>query len=245
MLNTPARPAFDIKPDFYNLQPGTCLLPGEVMFLQYAGAEALSRGGSGDSSSKIAAVATSAKAKRLASQEVEDGLDYTMPDLMKIDLRVGRITKVWHHETAEKLFCEEIDVGEAVARPVASGLRGHYTLEDMQDRLVVVVCNLKEAKMQGFESKGMVLASKSADGGRIELVDPPVGAVVGERIVIDGLSGSPFPAAKVKKHKLWETVAGDLIVDADSIVSWQSNRLVTQTGKQVCTVPSNVNCPVG
>lgn len=73
--------------------------------------------------------------------------------------------QVWHHENADKLFCEEIDIGEGAPRSVASGLREAYTLEQMQDRLVVVVCNLMPRKMQGFESAGMVLASKVQSNG--------------------------------------------------------------------------------
>jgi tRNA-binding EMAP/Myf-like protein len=67
---------------------------------------------------------------------------------------VGVITKVWHHPAAERLFCEEIDVGEGAPRQIASGLREHFTLEQMQGRRVVVVTNLKPAKLVGFESNG-------------------------------------------------------------------------------------------
>eukprot|EP01032_Pedospumella_encystans_P028084 gene28084-31724_t len=51
-----------------------------------------------------------------------------------IDLRVGIIRKVTKHETAEKLYCEEIDVGEDAPRAIASGLVPYYSLEQMQDR---------------------------------------------------------------------------------------------------------------
>ena len=61
---------------------------------------------------------------------------------------------------SEKLFCEEIDVGEEQPRQIASGLRAHFTLENFcPGRKVVVVTNLKAAKMAGFESQGMVMAS--------------------------------------------------------------------------------------
>ena len=112
-------------------------------------------------------------------------------------MRVGRINKVWHHETAERLFCEEVDVGDGELRPIASGLRPFYRAEDLAGRLVVVVCNLKEAKMQGFMSTGMVLAAKSADGQTVELVDPHPDSRPGDRVSVDGLSGSPWSAAKV------------------------------------------------
>jgi methionine--tRNA ligase beta chain len=68
--------------------------------------------------------------------------------------------KVWNHPDADKLFCEEINVGEENPRQIASGLRAHYSLEDMQDRKVLVVCNLKSSKIVGFVSEGMVLAAK-------------------------------------------------------------------------------------
>lgn len=71
---------------------------------------------------------------------------------------------MWNHEVAERLYCEEIDVGEEAPRQIASGLREHLTLEEMQDRLVLVVCNLRPAKLAGFNSNGMVLAAKGPDG---------------------------------------------------------------------------------
>lgn len=71
---------------------------------------------------------------------------------------------MWNHESADRLYCEEIDVGEGEPRAIASGLREHHTLEDMQGRLVLVVCNLRPAKLAGFMSNGMVLAAKGSDG---------------------------------------------------------------------------------
>jgi len=82
-----------------------------------------------------------------------------------MDLRVGKISKVWNHEEADKLFCEEIDLGDELGtRQVASGLREHYKLEEMQDRLVVVLANLKARKLVNFPSHGMVLVSSLEKG---------------------------------------------------------------------------------
>ena len=74
---------------------------------------------------------------------------------------------MWHHPDIDKLFCEEIDIGAKLPRTVASGLREHYTLEQMSDRRVLVVCNLPKRNMgkSKFPSLGMVLcAEKSVDG---------------------------------------------------------------------------------
>ena len=59
-------------------------------------------------------------------------------------------------ETADKLYCEEIDVGEEEGpRQIASGLRPHFTLEQMQGQRLLVVANLKKKNLLGFKSHGM------------------------------------------------------------------------------------------
>src|SRR3546814_465462 len=58
-----------------------------------------------------------------------------------------------------RLYCEEIDVGEDTPRQIASGLAKVYTLEEMQNRRIIVVCNLKPRKLAGFKSCGMVLCA--------------------------------------------------------------------------------------
>jgi methionine--tRNA ligase beta chain len=84
-----------------------------------------------------------------------------------LELRVGKIVKVWKHPESNKLWCEEIDIGEAVPRQVASGLQQVYTEEQMLHTRCVVVCNLRPAKLAGFMSSGMVLCAKSADGSQV------------------------------------------------------------------------------
>ncbi|KRY08655.1 Tyrosine--tRNA ligase, cytoplasmic, partial [Trichinella patagoniensis] len=77
----------------------------------------------------------------------------------RLDMRVGKIVRVRQHEEAENLFVEEIDVGENEPRTVVSGLAQHYHLDDLCDRFVVVLCNLKPAKLRGILSNGMVLCA--------------------------------------------------------------------------------------
>jgi aminoacyl tRNA synthase complex-interacting multifunctional protein 1 len=70
--------------------------------------------------------------------------DPDQPDICKLEFKVGRITKVWAHPDADKLYCEEIDCGEEGGpRQIASGLRHHYSEEDMLGKKVLVVANLK------------------------------------------------------------------------------------------------------
>lgn len=71
-------------------------------------------------------------------------VDRDLPDICKLEFKVGLITKVWIHPDADKLYCEEIDCGEAGGpRQIASGLRKHYGVEEMLGKRVLVVANLK------------------------------------------------------------------------------------------------------
>lgn len=72
---------------------------------------------------------------------------------------MGRIVEVDRHPDADALYVEKIDVGEPVPRTVVSGLVNYVPIDQMKNRLVVVLCNLKPAKMRGVESAGMVLCA--------------------------------------------------------------------------------------
>jgi tRNA-binding EMAP/Myf-like protein len=70
--------------------------------------------------------------------------DTDLPDICKLEFKVGLIARVWAHPDADKLYCEEIDCGEEGGpRQIASGLRPHYSEEEMLGKKVLVVANLK------------------------------------------------------------------------------------------------------
>lgn len=234
----------DLRDDFYNLKPGTPVTLGDILFqkIEVPASETPSgvtsvKSGSSAPAPKNKGGAKVANANAAAGAE-EDAHEI---DFTKIELRVGRITKVENHATAERLYVEEIDVGAEAGgvRQVVSGLRPYYSLEDMQDRLVIVVCNLKESKFQGVISFGMVLAAKSADGAKVELLTVPEGSVIGERVKLVGYEGAYPPAltaARVKKVKAWEAVAPDLHSDEQGVACWKALQIATSAG--VCTVSS-------
>jgi len=105
-------------------------------------------------------------------------------DVTRLNIKVGKIVKAWAHPESDKLYCEEVDLGGPAPRTIASGLRAHVKEEDMSG-LVCVCANLKPRKMQGFESQGMVLCGTST-AGKVELLRPPAGAQVGERVTLEG-----------------------------------------------------------
>mmetsp|Transcript_8341 Transcript_8341/g.10848 ORF Transcript_8341/g.10848 Transcript_8341/m.10848 type:complete len:502 (-) Transcript_8341:269-1774(-) len=231
-----------LKPSFDNIPPGTQTEVGEILFAK------LELGGSAEEEKKEPAKANG-KEKGGAKGGNQEGKKAkgegnkggggkkkgnapaveATSDFPLMDIRVGKITKVWEHPEAQKLWCEEIDVGEDQPRQIASGLREHYTQDQMDGHRVAVVCNLKPAKLAGFPSAGMVLAATGANG-KVELVTPPEGAAVGERVYVDGHVGEPATAAQVKKKKLMEKVAEDLRTNSDRIACYKGLPILTSAG---------------
>ena len=152
-------------------------------------------------------------------------------NISALDIRVGKIIKAWEHESAEKLYCEEIDVGEDKPRQIASGLRPFYKLEEMQNRTVLVLCNLKPMNLVGFPSHGMVLCASNADHTAVEFAVPPEGAKIGERVTFEGFDGEPEAQNKVNKKKIFQTLAPDLKTDENGMVNWKGAKSVTSVGQ--------------
>jgi len=143
-------------------------------------------------------------------------------DVSALDIRVGKIVKAWHHPDSEKLFCEEIDLGEDAPRQIASGLRAFYKTEELEGRRVVVLCNLKARKLVGFPSHGMVLCASNADHTAVECMEPPADAAIGQRILFEGFTeGEPEPENKIAKKKIFEKLAPDLKTDANGVCVWK------------------------
>jgi len=165
-------------------------------------------------------------------------------NIMALDIRVGKILSAWHHEDTEKLFCEEIDVGEEKPRKIASGLRAFYETEDLVNRHVLVVCNLKARPMAGFPSYGMVLCASNDDHTKVEFVVPPPNAPIGERVVFGNLEGNPEPENKVGKKKMLEKLIPDLKTNEDGVVEWKKHQAKTTTG-EVKAVNGMANASVG
>lgn len=78
----------------------------------------------------------------------------------RLDIRVGKIVDVQRHPDADSLYIEKIDLAEASGpRTIVSGLVNFVPIEEMKDRMVVVLANLKAANLRGVASHGMVLCA--------------------------------------------------------------------------------------
>ena len=116
----------------------------------------------------------------------------------KCDLRVGKIVECAPLEGSDKIYKEKIDLGEGEPRTIGSGLNGKIPISEMLEGFVVVWANLKPRKIAGLESNGMVMCAGNDDKSVIELIRPPAGSKVGDRIQLSGnpILGQPLSEAK-------------------------------------------------
>merc|ERR1712107_824961 len=129
----------------------------------------------------------------------------------RLNMKVGKIVEVSRHPDAEKLYVEKIDLGEPSPRTIVSGLVDFVPEEKMLNGLVVVLCNLKPAKMRGIESCGMVLCSSRAEPKEVEPLNVPEGSAPGEK------EGMPDEVLNPKK-KVWEKLSEELKVSSEGLV---------------------------
>jgi methionine--tRNA ligase beta chain len=83
-------------------------------------------------------------------------------DFMKVDLRVGKIVSAERVEKSAKLVKLQVDLG-AETRQVVAGIGKSYSPEELTGKSIVIVANLKPAKLMGIESQGMLLAASSGE----------------------------------------------------------------------------------
>ena len=95
----------------------------------------------------------------------------TIDELDKVELKVGQIKEVERVEKSKKLYKLQVDVGEKFTRTIVSGIVPYYTEEELLGKQVVVVTNLKPAKLCGIESNGMLLAAGDKDVVKLLILD--------------------------------------------------------------------------
>ncbi|XP_042222668.1 aminoacyl tRNA synthase complex-interacting multifunctional protein 1-like [Homarus americanus] len=139
-------------------------------------------------------------------------------DVSRLDFRVGRIVSAKKHPDADTLYVSQVDVGEEKIRTVISGLVRHIPLEEMQNRVVVLLCNLKPANMRGIASEAMIMCASTPD--KVEILAPPAGSQPGDLIEFEGYTRNPDAVLNPKK-KIFETCAPDLKTDANKVAMYK------------------------
>lgn len=255
-LGVPPRRLTDLSEDFRNLPDGAPVTAGSILFQPFEidstapAAKPAPTAASADAKAKPKGEAKAkAKAKGNAKAKVDVSTLVDNPDqpqFSKLDVRVGRIVKAWHHESADSLFVEEIDVGEEEPRQVVSGLRKYYSLEQFEGRRLLVVCNMVPVKLRGVTSYGMVLCAKNIDKDVVELLDVPAECNVGDRVLPTGVPATWEPAIPeaVKHFQVWESVAKELKTDKKKVACFQGKPLTTGGGKVRFAAPSQSDAPI-
>ena len=136
---------------------------------------------------KAAAEAAAANGEADAAEEAaDDGIDLepkaeiTYDDFAKLQFQVGEIIACEAVKKSKKLLCSQVKVGTKV-RQIVSGIKAHYSPEEMVGKKVMVVTNLKPATLAGVVSEGMILCAEDAEGN-LALMTPekymPAGAEI-------------------------------------------------------------------
>ena len=160
---------------------------------------------------KAEASAKPAKVKKEPKKDDSKKEEELAVDIGRLDLRVGHIRKASKHPDADSLYVEEIDVGEDKPRTVISGLVKFIPENEMQDRMVIALCNLKPSKMRGIMSEAMVMCASTPE--KVEIMAPPAGSKPGDLVLVEGFARNPDAQLNPKK-KIFEACAPDLKVDA-------------------------------
>lgn len=92
-------------------------------------------------------------------------------DFAKLRMRIGRISSVERVPRTEKLYKIQVDLGDE-QRQIVSSLVPYYTEEQLQDRQIVVLVNLKPSKFAGVRSEGMLLCAEDEEAGTCVLLTP-------------------------------------------------------------------------
>lgn len=119
----------------------------------------------------IKAEAPKAEAKKEAKPAAAADGEITIDDFAKIDLRVATVVAAERVPKTDKLIKLQVKIGDE-ERTIVSGIAQHYEPENLIGKNVIVIANLKPAKLRGIESRGMVLAA-SDDEGNLVLADAP------------------------------------------------------------------------
>ncbi|KAI5609291.1 hypothetical protein C0J50_6293, partial [Silurus asotus] len=160
------------------------------------------------------------------------------PDISRVDLRIGRVLTVRKHPDSESLYVQEVDVGDSgVPRTVVSELANHVPPEQLQDTLVVLLCNVRPVKVRGVQSQARVLCAVNQH--RMEPLAPPTSSQPGDRVTFQTYPGEAERELNPKRH-VWERLLPDLRTDERGVATYKGVAFDVR-GKGLCRAPTISN----
>jgi len=184
--------------------------------------------------------------------------------LKNLDLRVGKVLEVNDHPDADKLYILTVELGEDETRTLVAGLKNYYGKEELLGKNLIIVCNLKPAKLRGVVSRGMLLAA-----GKDKIVSvlkpdekvpsgaPVTGHLVTEPELLEEISIQEFAAIPMTVHRIIEVRDTTLILEDGQDIEIGDLDVTGLLGKLVvigegnilrsptCIVIPDKNIPVG
>ncbi|KAK7197130.1 putative tRNA binding domain containing protein [Novymonas esmeraldas] len=200
-----------------------------------AAAAAAAAGGSGGSDKPSSSPSTDAPE---SNKTKKSELDST-----SLCVRVGRFTNLRRHPNADRLYVEDMVLGEET-RTIVSGLVEQYTAEELEGTQCLVVCNMKPKPLMGVTSQGMVLCAKK--GEAVQLIRPPAGAAPGDRVLFGAAYDATLAAAAAPAilagSKMSELLS-HLHTDANGVLCWKDAAALHSSGASV-SIADMPDCPV-
>eukprot|EP00871_Galdieria_phlegrea_P003863 jgi/Galph1/4478/GphlegSOOS_G3199.1 len=158
-----------------------------------------------------------------------------LQDACALEIRVGNIISCQKHPNADALFVEEVDIGESAPRTIISGLVKYFVPEQLINRKVLVLCNLKERKMRGIESKGMLLCGSTKDKSQVEPLCPPENTPIGELVYFEGCEMTPTKSGN-RATKSFERVVPFMKTNEKGLAFLQNSLWMTSNGACYCSI---------
>lgn len=140
----------------------------------------------------------------------------------RLDLRIGKIVDITKAPDAETLYLTKVDCGEPFQRSIVAGLTKYWTIEELQDRLVVVLCNLKATKLRGHLSEGMIVCANGND--LVEPLNPPENSIPGDLVHCENFERVPVETPRDKK-RLFDPIADGFQTNDQLIACYKDSHL--------------------
>lgn len=154
-------------------------------------------------------------------------------EVLPLDLKVGKILEVKDHPNADKLTVMQIDLGTE-KRQIVAGIKEHYSIEDLQGKNLIIVTNLKHAKLRGVESQGMLLAGCSDDEKEIGLLT--VKANPGDNVYFEGIEHSSEQISFDNFLKIKMLVKGGKCYYKDKVLKTDKEEVIVEKVGDGCRV---------
>lgn len=171
------------------------------------------------------------------------------------DMRVAKVVSVENHPDSEKLYISKLFMNEQIEaepRQVLFGLKPHYDIKDLNQSKVVLFANMRDRKLAGYNSSGMVMcAVKGEEGRQVGLLKVPDDVRPGERLFLEQdkmmVYNEPlmYKLKSKARRKIPEFVMKELSIDGNGELVYNKKwKVKVGEGKCITADKGMVNCSV-